>query len=319
MAKVKVMKRAELEKTLAELFDDFQLENRVKNLSEMTIRFYDQNLVHFFRFMNDIGIDYVREIAKKHVDKFILWLKKKGLKATTINTYMRATRSFLYFAMRENYLIQFEINLIKADREQKEPYSEEEIKKLIKKPNIRECGFVEHRNWVLVNYLLETGNRLNTVLNLMVQDIDFDNGMVILTTTKNRKAQYNPISEQLIKVLTEYIRMYRLKEDDYLFINEFGEPLTRNSLQHSIARFNKKRGVEKTSIHAFRHTFAKHYITSGGDAFKLQRLLGHSTLDVTLNYVNLYSEDLKEGFDKHGILANYTENKRMKRGRKYNL
>lgn len=46
MAKVKVTKRAKLEKTFAELFEDFQLENKVKNLSEMTIRFYDQNLVH---------------------------------------------------------------------------------------------------------------------------------------------------------------------------------------------------------------------------------------------------------------------------------
>lgn len=316
MAKVRVMKRTELEKTLEELFEDFQLENRIKNLSEMTIRFYDQNLVHYFRFLKEIDIVYVREVEKKNVDKYILWLKKKRLKATTINTYMRAVRAFLYFAMRENYLIQFEINLIKADKEQKEPYSEEDIKKLIKKPNIRECGFVEHRNWVLVNYLLETGNRLNTVLNLLVQDIDCENGMVILSTTKNRKTQYNPISEHLIKILTEYIRMYRLNKDDYFFMNELGERMTRNSMQHAIARYNKKRGVEKTSIHAFRHTFAKYYITSGGDAFKLQRLLGHSTLDVTLNYVNLYSEDLKEGFDKHSILANYTENKRMKRGRK---
>jgi integrase/recombinase XerD len=55
--------------------------------------------------------------------------------------------------MRENYLVKFEINLIKADKQQKEPYTEEEIKK----PNLRECGFVEHRNWVLVNYLLEKG------------------------------------------------------------------------------------------------------------------------------------------------------------------
>jgi integrase/recombinase XerD len=187
MAKVKLMQRAELEKTIRELYEDFQLENRVKNLSDMTIRYYEQNLVHFFRFINEIEINYVREIEKKNVDKYIMWLKKRGLKATTINTYMRATRSFLYFAMRENYLIKFEINLIKADKQQKEPYSEEDIKKLIKKPNIRECGFVEHRNWVLVNYLLETGNRLNTVLNLKVEDIDYENGMVILKTTKIEK------------------------------------------------------------------------------------------------------------------------------------
>jgi integrase/recombinase XerD len=306
----------ELEKTLRELYEDFQLENRVKNLSEMTIRFYEQNLVHFFRFMDEMRIKYVREIEKRHVDKFIMWLKDKGLKDTTINTYLRATRAFLYFAMRENYLIKFEINLIKADKQQKEPYTEEEIKKLIKKPNLKECGFVEHRNWVLVNYLLETGNRLNTVLNLKVGDIDLENGMVVLTTTKNRKAQYNPISEHLVKILKEYIRMYRLNKDDYLFINELGEQMTRNAMQHAIARYNKKRGVEKTSIHAFRHTFAKHYITSGGDAFKLQRLLGHSTLDVTLNYVNLYGTDLKEGFDKHSILAKFAENPRMNRGKR---
>jgi integrase/recombinase XerD len=243
-------------------------------------------------------------------------MKRKELKDTTINTYLRAARAFLYFGMKETYINKFDINLIKADKLQKEPYSESDIKKLIKKPNLRTCGFVEHRNWVMVNYLLETGNRLNTILNILVGDIDLENGMVVMTTTKNRKAQYNPISENLVKVLTEYIRMYQLKKDEYLFINEYGEQMTRNSMQHAIARYNKARGVEMTSIHAFRHTFAKYYITSGGDAFKLQRLLGHSSLDVTLNYVNLYSQDLKDGFDKHSILANFTENKRMSRGKR---
>ena len=298
-------KKAKLEKTVEELFKDFQMENRIKNLSEMTIRYYDQNAIHFLRFLDDEGIQLVKSLEKNHIDEFILFLKEKGLKATTINTYLRATRALLYYAMREQHLNKFEINLIKADKEQKEPYSAEDIKKLIKKPNLKECGFVEHRNWVLVNYLLETGNRLNTILNLKVTDIDLENGMVVLTTTKNRKAQFNPISEHLVKTLKEYIRMYQFEQEDFLFINELGEQMTRNSVQHTIARYNKKRGVEKTSIHAFRHTFAKYYITSGGDAFKLQRLLGHSTLDVTLNYVNLYSKDLKEGFNKHSILSNF--------------
>lgn len=298
------------------MFEDFQLNNQIKNLSDMTIRFYEQNLVHFFRFLEDVAITNVSEIDNHVVEQYILEMKRRRLKDTTINTYLRAARALLYFGMNQGYINKFEINLIKADKEQKEPYSQEDIKKLIKKPNLRTCGFVEHRNWVIVNYLLETGNRLNTILNILVGDIDLENGMVIMTKTKNRKAQYNPISENLVKVLIEYIRMYRLKKDEYLFINEYGEQMTRNSMQHAIARYNKNRGVDITSIHAFRHTFAKHYITSGGDAFKLQRLLGHSTLDVTLNYVNLYSEDLKKDFNKHSILANFSENTRMKRGRK---
>ncbi|WP_162987535.1 tyrosine-type recombinase/integrase [Metabacillus litoralis] len=316
MVRKKLIQKNVLEKSVHESYEDFQLENKVKNLSEMTIRFYGQNLVHFISFSEEIGIEQISEIEKKTIDKFIMQLKERNLADTTINTYMRATRAFLYFAMREGYLNKFDINLIKADKKQKEPYTEEEVKKLIKKPNIRECGFVEHRNWVMVNYLLETGNRLNTILHLKVKDIDLENGMVVLSTTKNRKAQFNPISEHLVKILNEYIKIYDFEELDYLFINELGEQMTRNSMQHAIARYNKKRGVARTSIHAFRHTFAKHYITSGGDSFKLQRLLGHSTLDVTLNYVNLYSKDLKDGFDKHSILANYNESPRMKRGKR---
>ncbi|MBY0099451.1 tyrosine-type recombinase/integrase [Mesobacillus maritimus] len=118
-------------------------------------------------------------------------------------------------------------------------------------------------------------NTVNTILNIKVAGIDLENGIVVLTTTKNRKTQFSPISEHLVKTLKEYFRMYQFEKDDFLFINELGEQMTRNSVQHTIARYNKNREVEKTSIHAFRHTFAKYYITSGGDSFKLQRLLGH--------------------------------------------
>jgi len=311
-----MIKRVEDEKTVKDVYEDFMLENRIKNLSAMTIRYYEQNLVHFFRFLEESDKVNIDDINKRIIDSYVLWLKKKELKGTTINTYLRAARALLYFAMREDYLDKYEIRLIKADKEQKEPYSENEIKRLIKKPNLRECGFVKHRNWVIVNYLLEIGNRLNTILNIKVNDIDLENGMVVLTKTKNRKAQYNPISEYMVKILAQYIRMYRISKEEYLFLNELGEQMTRNSMQHTIARYNKKRRVNKTSIHAFRHTFAKHYIKSGGDAFKLQRLLGHSTLEVTLNYVKLYSNDLKEDFESHSILSSYSETKRMKRGRR---
>ncbi|WP_052158810.1 tyrosine-type recombinase/integrase [Halobacillus sp. BBL2006] len=302
-------------KTVKELYEDFQLGNRVKNLSEMTIIYYEQNLTYFFDYLREVSIDLVENIRRSQIDRYIMWLRDKGLKDTTINTYLRAARALLYYAMREDHLKGFSISLIKANTEQKEPYSDDDIKRLIKKPDMKSIGFVEHRNWVMVNYLLETGNRLNTLLNLKVEDIDLENGMVVLTTTKNRKAQYNPISEYLVMIINTYVRSYELEVDDYLFVNELKEQMTRNSAQHAIARYNKKRGVKKTSIHAFRHTFAKHYITSGGDAFKLQRLLGHSTLDVTMNYVNLYASDLKKGFNNHSVLNNFRKSERFKRGK----
>ena len=69
-------------------------------------------------------------------------------------------------------------------------------------------------------------------------------------------------------------------------------------MRQSIARYNTRRGVRKTSIHLFRHTFARKYlIDCGGDAFTLQKLLGHSTLAMTKHYCAIYDADLTKNYD----------------------
>ena len=85
---------------------------------------------------------------------------------------------------------------------------------------------------------------------------------------------------------------------EYLFCNEHGEMLTENALRLAIARYNRQRGVQKTSIHMFRHTFARKYLLDcGGNAFTLQKLLGHSTLEMTKHYCAIFNTDLANGFD----------------------
>jgi len=85
--------------------------------------------------------------------------------------------------------------------------------------------------------------------------------------------------------------------------------LTESGLRSSIARYNRKRGVEKTSIHLFRHTFAKKYLVDcGGNAFTLQRLLGHSTLDMTKHYCTIFDADITRNFDNFSPLANFNTN-----------
>lgn len=137
-----------------------------------------------------------------------------------------------------------------------------------------------------------TGMRLNTLINLKVEDINFENNTIRLTTTKSRKMQYIPMPNKLATLLTKYIK--RVKPTTYLFTNREGGQLSDNSVKIAVRKYNRARGVEKTSVHLFRHTFAKNYLLNGGDVFKLQRLLGHSTLDITKNYVNLYSTDLQQ-------------------------
>ena len=91
---------------------------------------------------------------------------------------------------------------------------------------------------------------------------------------------------------------------EYLFCDQYGDMLSENGLRLAIAHYNRSRGVEKTSIHLFRHTFARKYLVDcGGDAFMLQRLLGHSTLDMTKHYCAIYDSDIAGNYDAHSPLS----------------
>jgi integrase/recombinase XerD len=74
-------------------------------------------------------------------------------------------------------------------------------------------------------------------------------------------------------------------------------------LRQGIETYNLSRGVSKTSIHLFRHTFAQRYLQNGGDSLYLQKVLGHSTLAMTKHYCNIYDVDLVKTFDTFSPLA----------------
>ena len=108
----------------------------------------------------------------------------------------------------------------------------------------------------------------------------------------------------MVRILKEYLRFRRGEETDPLFCDITGGPLTENGLRKAIVRYNMSRGVQKTSIHLFRHTFARKYlIDCGGDAFTLQKILGHSTLDMTKHYCAVFNADIIKNFDNFSPLA----------------
>ena len=108
---------------------------------------------------------------------------------------------------------------------------------------------------------------------------------------------------QLVFILEEYLS-YRGGEDkDYLFCNINGEQMTKSSITSAIRQYNLSRGIHKTSIHAFRHTFAKMAIIDCKiDAFRLQKLLGHADISTTENYVKIFGEDLIDCVEEYNPL-----------------
>ena len=192
---------------------------------------------------------------------------------------------------------------IKDKETVKETYSDEELERLLKKPKSN-CDFTEYRNWVMVNFLMNCGCRASTIRNIQNGDVDLSARQIIFRHTKNGKPQVVPLCSLMASILKDYMKVRRGKTDEYLFCNQYGEMLSQNALRLAIARYNQSRGVEKTSTHLFRHTFARKYLVDcGGDAFMLQKLLGHSTLKMTKHYCAIYDTDIAKNFDRFSPLA----------------
>lgn len=78
-----------------------------------------------------------------------------------------------------------------------------------------------------------------------------------------------------------------------------------STLIHSISEYSKRRWLEKTGIHRFEHTFAKQWILNGGNVVTLSKMLGHSGLNITQNYINMLVPEIKMKVDKLDIIATY--------------
>ena len=294
-----------------ELFKMFSAEKKVLGVSEVTIKNYENSLKRFFSYNSCVDV-VAAEISGGDILEFVSHLQEEDLSVAAINHYLRDLRAFFRWCSRMGYMEQLDIKMVKGQESIKETYSEDELKKLLRRPE--KDAYCEWRSWAVINWILATGNRAKTVCNVKMQDINIPDGEIILRETKNKRVQAIPMSTELSFVLKQFIRDFRsgAGEEDYLFCNVAGERLTENALKLSIYDYNRSRGVNRTSIHAFRHTFAKMWIQNNGDVFRLQKMLGHATLDMTRNYVNLFSADLKSGFDEYSPLDRITRKSGLK-------
>ena len=232
----------------------------------------------------------------------IVSMREDGLAHNSIASYTRVFRTFLKWCNEEG-LTMLQLPNIKDKETVKPTYTDEELEKLLRKPEAN-CDFCEYRNWAIINFFLNCGCRAATVRNIQNRDVDLAARQIIFRHTKNGKVQSIPLCRVMVNILLDYMAIRGGEPTDYLFCNEFGEMMSEDALRSAVAKYNRRRGVKKTSLHLFRHTFARKYLVDcGGDAFTLQTLLGHKTLAMTRHYCAIYDQDIANNFDRLSPLA----------------
>ena len=291
----KIVFREHSEKTMKEVFENFIITQTARGVADITIRNYRQHLHSISKHL-DIEMPF-EDLTKRHLDEMILSMRASGLAHNSIATYVRMLHTFFNWCNREG-LTTLNIENIKEKETVKETYSDEELEILLKRPG-KKADFSEFRNWAIINFFMNCGCRASTVRNIQNRDVDLKARQIIFRHNKNGKIQVVPLCSRMVLILNDYMAVRKGKPEDYLFCNQYGDQLSESALRTAIVRYNRSRGVDKTSLHLFRHSFARKYLVDcGGDAFMLQRLLGHSTLNMTKHYCSIFDADIAKNYDR---------------------
>ena len=204
--------------TFAEVFEVYISAVTARGVKDKTLATYKQ---HFHAISKRLDVSLpINRLNSTALDNMILQMRKEGLSDSSINSYTRTLKCFLSWCNEEGYT-KANLKIYKAAETVKETYTDEELLTLLAKPDA-DCKFCEYRNWVIVNFLLNSGCRAATVRNIQNQDVDLSRRQIVLRHTKNGKVQVIPLCSAMVSILRDYMAIREGESSDYLFCNEFG-------------------------------------------------------------------------------------------------
>jgi len=244
--------------------------------------------------------------SQQEMKDAVIRMSESGRKPTGCNCAIRAINTYLHWNSGSERKCgpgcqHSRIQKLKEPQLVLPTYTAPQIRQLVTwKPK----GKYQRRLHVLILFLLDTGCRITEALTLRVCDLDMSN-MLVTLDGKGRKQRVVPFSFELRKTLVRFIRDFGRKMDALLFANRSQTRLAHRNVLRNVKDLCKRLGFKAPArtLHAFRHTFAIHYLRKGGSVFHLQKVLGHSTLEMTRRYANLMTEDLQAVHERVSLLS----------------
>lgn len=262
-------------------------DKRAEGVKDSTLATYKMHIDYFLKDLDLVTdtADFTTDLVDiEFFDMFVEDLQADEDKNdVTVATYCRSVRAFLYWLQENHYQEAFSIKIPKFQKRIKVCYSDSELATLLTKPE--DPTEVQYEVWVFINLICATGLRLNSALDLRVRDIVEEEKMLIVNETKNNEPLALYLNNDMLKILKKYIALFELSPDNYLFCRGDGGRLNNNTMKGYVRDYNLNHGVEKTSIHLFRHTFSKNYYKEEKDIYTLSQILGHSSVAVTEQYL----------------------------------
>ena len=258
--------------------------NNVKNYSQNTIKSYNSDIKHYFENTESVG----------EFSSYLKHLNKNKYSKTSINRKITSIRTFLSWAVDNNYFNQNQIKIVnnlKVEKKLPNVLTASYINRLL--DSLPESSEKDIRDKAILELMYSSGLRVSEVSNLTSNSINKNNSIRVLG--KGSKERVLPMTKRAYVSTKKYIETSRPKfENDksknYLFLGVRGGKLSDREIRR-IVKFRTG-----TFPHSIRHTFATHLLEGGADLRIVQELLGHNDPSTTQIYTHVSKKQLQKKY-----------------------
>ena len=264
-----------------------------------------QNDLHQFRsfLISNFQTEDLKEANHGILRAWLVELSEQKIQPTSINRKIAALRSFYKYLLKHDHISKdptWKLKTLKTPRKIPHFIDQSEMNELLDN-RIVEDSHAYYREVLIIELLYGTGIRLSELINIKQGDINIHQ-QTIKVLGKRNKERIIPFSQNLHKVIEEYIKMKKREisatDHDYLLVTDAGKKLYPMFVQRLTKRYFSETNVDKKSPHILRHTYATHMLNNGAELNAVKELLGHSSLAATQVYTHNSMGKLKKVFDQ---------------------
>lgn len=272
-----------------------------KDLTPSARRWYGQKLTAFVDWCAAAqDVTQVGDVTAALVHRYVASLREREsvqygrpLSSYTLKGYVRVIKCWLAWCARDDLLpekVARRIELPKVDQKVIKTFSPEHIRALFAACDDPTSPQRTARDRAILGVLLDTGIRANELCDLTLdRAVLTADDAYLLVNGKGRKQREVGLGKKARLLLHRYIHRERHAAPDerHVFVTQHGTPLRPEGLDRMLYRLRDKAGISgvRVSAHIFRHTMACSYLRAGGDVYKLSRLLGHTSVQITEGYL----------------------------------
>ena len=273
------------------LVSTFLSAKRVEGCSEKSMLYYESTIQNALRAIGKGVKDISTDDLRKYLDDY---QQRSGASKVTVDNIRRILSSFFSWLEEEFYIIKSpvrRIHKVKTGKVVKETYSDEALE-------LMRDSCENSRDLALIDILASTGMRVGELVKLNRSDIDFQNRECIVTGKGNKQRIVYFDARTKIH-LQNYLRE-RKDDDKALFVTLLApyERLQISGVEIRLRHIGKELNMTKVHPHKFRRTLATMAIDKGMPIEQVQHLLGHQSLDTTLQYAMVNQSNVKMSHHK---------------------